>query len=133
MDIYLAAGISLVTAFITSIITSWISHRYHIKKQNRGLRESHYIDFLHGLNVLVNTGDSSLYSVNRNKLLIIASPEVVKSILELEKYIIKCSHDEYTIENQNMYMTKVVKAIREDLKVSVKDFPIIDFVSPTKK
>ena len=92
--------------------------------QLRKLKEEHYISYIESLHNLAANNSSrdaiSKYTYHRDKLLIVGSEEVVKSILQYENEAVGKEtdfHDEF--------LTNIVKAIRQDLKIKDKNFPQI--------
>ena len=115
-----------VTAIVVAMIGAILSNKNNNVFQLRKLREDHYISYIESIHNLAsdnkNQEKMSKYSYFRDKLFIVASEEVVKCILEFEeKAVGKESklHDEY--------LTNIIKAIRKDLKIKDKSFPIVQF------
>jgi hypothetical protein len=94
--------------------------------QTRKLKEEHYFNYIKALHDLAsNNSDRSItksYTSERDKLFIIASKEVVTKLIDYENHLIGASQ---TIHDK--YLTELIKAIRKDLKLKNKDFPIVSF------
>ncbi len=99
----------------------------NIHMQNRKLKEGHYINYFQAIHNLAKDSKNEIfleeYALSRNKLFIIASEDVVKSILTYENEAVgKASnfHDQY--------LTNVAIYIRKDLKIRSKNFPTIRLI-----
>lgn len=111
-----------ISAIIVAIIGAVLSNKNSNILQLRKLKEEHYISYIEALHNLAANNSSKdaiiEYTYHRDKLLIIGSEEVVKSILRYENEAVGKEtgrHDEY--------LTYIVKAIRKDLKIKDKNFP----------
>ncbi len=114
---------ALVSIFI-AIIGALLSIRGSIILQNRKLKERYYLRYIESLHKLASDNSSKLsiasYTYARDTLFLIASENVIRAIIEYEeKAVGKTSqmHDEY--------LTKIFIAIRKDLKLKDKNFPMI--------
>lgn len=113
-----------ISAIIVAIIGAIFSNKNNTILQLRKLKEEHYISYIEALHNLASNNGSrdaiSKYTYHRDKLLIVGSEEVVKSILKYENEAVGKEsnlHDEY--------LTQIVKAIRKDLKIKDKTYPQI--------
>ncbi len=113
-----------VSAIIVAIIGAILSNKNSNMLQLRKLKEEHYISYIEALHNLAANNSSrdaiSKYTYHRDKLLIVGSEEVVKSVLQYENEAVGKEnrlHDEY--------LTNIVKAIRRDLKIRDKAYPQI--------
>lgn len=113
-----------ISAVIVAVIGAILSNRNSNMLQLRKLKEEHYISYIESLHNLAANNCSrdaiSKYTYHRDKLLIVGSEEVVKSILQYEDEAVgkeTALHDEF--------LTNIVKAIRQDLKIKDKNFPQI--------
>lgn len=113
-----------ISAVIVAVIGAILSNKNSNMLQLRKLKEEHYISYIESLHNLAANNSSrdaiSKYTYNRDKLLIVGSEEVVKSILQYENEAVGKEtdfHDEF--------LTNIVKAIRQDLKIKDKNFPQI--------
>jgi hypothetical protein len=111
-------------AVLVSLIGAWLSNYNTIKLQTRKLKEQYYLDFVSNLHDLCefNTNESlASYLKARDILITVASAKVVRKIFDYEKLGIGESdtHDEY--------LTIMMKAIREDLRVGNRKLPNIFF------
>ncbi len=113
-----------ISAIIVSIVGAWLANKNSIILQTRKLREQHYILYLEALhNLAASESDKESvkqYVFARDKLFLIASEEVIREMLTYEE---KAVGQESKIHDE--YLTKLVKAIRKDLKIKDKDFPEI--------
>ena len=113
-----------ISAVIVAVIEAILSNKNSNMLQLRKLKEEHYISYIESLHNLAANNSSrdaiSKYTYHRDKLLIVGSEEVVKSILQYENEAVGKEtdfHDEF--------LTNIVKAIRQDLKIKDKNFPQI--------
>jgi hypothetical protein len=116
--------IGAIVAIVVSLIGARLANRNSIILQTRKLKEEHYIAYIEALHNLAAENDSSEchknYVLARDKLFLIASENVIKSMLLYEVEAVGKQNDLH-----DKYLTDLVKSIREDLKLSNKDFPII--------
>lgn len=114
--------IGALTAIIVSVIGAYLANRNSIVLQGRKLKEDHYISYIESLHNLAtdNTDINFLkkYTFSRDKMFIVADEKVIKKMIEYEYNI----HD---IQKHDYYLTQLIKAIRKDLRIKDKDFPII--------
>ena len=113
-----------ISAVIVAVIGAILSKKNSNMFQLRKLKEEHYISYIESLHNLAANNSSrdaiSKYTYHRDKLLIVGSEEVVKSILQYENEAVGKEtdfHDEF--------LTNILKAIRQDLKIKDKNFPQI--------
>lgn len=113
-----------ISAISVSLIGAWLANRNSIVLQTRKLKEEHYVNYLEAIHNLAaennNKDATRSYVFARDKLLIIASEEVIIRMLQYEENAVgkqTNSHDEY--------LTELIKAIRSDLKLQNKKFPKI--------
>ena len=123
MDIIISV-LGAISAVIVAVIGAILSNKNSNMLQLRKLKEEHYISYIESLHNLAANNSSrdaiSKYTYPRDKLLIVGSEEVVKSILQYENEAVGKEtdfHDEF--------LTNIVKAIRQDLKIKDKNFPQI--------
>ena len=113
-----------ISAIFVSFIGAWLANRNSIVLQTRKLKEEHYVNYLEAIHNLAaennNKNVTKSYVFARDKLLIIASEEVILRMIQYEENAVgkqTNSHDEY--------LTELIKAIRSDLKLRSKKFPQI--------
>lgn len=123
MEIIISA-LGAISAVIVAVIGAILSNKNSNILQLRKLKEEHYISYIESLHNFAANNSSrdaiSKYTYHRDKLLIVGSEEVVKSILQYENEAVGKEpdfHDEF--------LTNIVKAIRQDLKIKDKNFPQI--------
>jgi hypothetical protein len=79
---------TIIGAVSAAIITAIFININNIKAQNRKLKEEHYLNYIKGLHCLAaNNSDStalSNYTLYRDQLFIIASPNVISALLKYE-------------------------------------------------
>lgn len=114
-----------ISAIIVAIIGAILSNKNNTILQLRKLKEEHYIAYIEALHNLASNNDSkdaiAKYTYHRDKLLIVGSEKVVKSILKYENEAVgkeNSIHDDL--------LTQIVKAIRRDLKIKDKAYPQIN-------
>ena len=113
-----------ISAVIVAVIGAILSNKNSNILQLRKLKEEHYISYMESLHNLAANNSSrdaiAKYTYHRDKLLIVGSEEVVRSILKYENEAVGKEtdlHDEL--------LTDIVKAIRRDLKIRDKNYPQI--------
>lgn len=113
-----------ISAIIVAIIGAILSNKSSNMLQLRKLKEEHYISYIEALHNLAannrNRDAISKYTYHRDKLLIVGSEEVVKSILLYENEAVGKENSLH-----DAYLTDIVKAIRNDLKIRDKAYPQI--------
>lgn len=119
----LVSILSGAVAITVSIIGAWLANRNSIILQTRKLKEEHYVAFLEALHNLASDNQSTKfgkeYTYARDKLLLIASEEVINKMLLFETEV----RDQNNLHDE--YLTELIKSIRKDLKLRDKNFPII--------
>jgi hypothetical protein len=113
---------SQVNSHSKSVIGAWLANRYSIGLQNRKLKEYHYIKYNEALHNLAAENDNKevgrAYTFARDKMFIIANETVINKMIVFENNITdKQKHD--------LYLTELIKAIRQELKIKDKSFPSI--------
>lgn len=109
------------SAITVSLLGAILANRNSNLLQLRKLKEDHYVSYIESLHTLAALNDEesiSKYTYFRDKLLIVGSEEVVKSILEYES---KGATKDATHHDE--LFTKIIIAIRKDLKIKDKSFP----------
>ncbi len=118
--------IGALVAISVSIVGAVLSYRNSISLHTRKLKESHYIHYIQQLhNLCAYNSDVEVvrkYVEARDVLFAVASAKVVRSIIEFEEFAAG-KHSDFHDE----YITKTIKAIREDLNVSNKGLPLLYF------
>ncbi len=107
-----------------SLEFSWLIENSVIL-QIRKLKEEHYTSFIESLhNNAAENSKKTLtdLTLNRDKMLLIASENVIKRLLDYKKKGIGHSQ-----EIHDKYLTKLIKVIRKYLKIRDKNFPEISF------
>jgi len=120
-----------ISAILVAITGAFLANRNNLVLQTRKLKEDHYITYvetLHYLNADNNGKDVvKNYVFARDKLFIIASEDVIKKLIIYEEALPKVTNAE-----QEVYLTELIKSIREDLKLKDKNFPHIYFKTHIK-
>lgn len=116
--------IGALSAIIVATVGAFMANKNSNVLQIRRLKEEHYISYIEAVHKMAaNVGDRkfiSEYTFYRDKLFIVGSEKVIKEILKYENEAVGKEnnlHDEY--------LTNVIRAIRQDLKIKDKDFPIV--------
>lgn len=119
--------IGALSAVTVSIIGAWLANRNSIVLQTRKLKENHYIFFIESLHNLASENSNKEFNKNyafaRDKLLLIASENVVGKLIQYENN----AFGNYSDLHDN-YLNELLKAIRIDLKLRDKKFPFVRFV-----
>ena len=133
--------VGALAAIVVSILSARSSNHNNIIRQTRKLKEDHYVAFIEDLHDLAadNKGEDAnrKYAFARDKILIVASEEVVRKILFYEeKTVRKSTNSETDVvvksnDLHDMYLTEIIKSIRKDLKLKDKNFPQIGFLNAT--
>lgn len=116
--------IGATTAVTVSMVGAWLANRNSIVLQTRKLKEVHYVAYieaLHNLATEVNNKEfTRSYVFARDKLFLIASEDVIRKILLYEEEAVGKAN-----ELHDKYLTELIKAIRKDLKIVDKNFPLV--------
>lgn len=114
--------IGTFTAISVSLIGAWLANRNSVILQTRRLKEDHYIKFIEALHYLLadNNNNDSIknYVLARDKLLLIASEDVINKMLWFEREI--AGKD---ISLCDEFLTELIKSLRVDLKIRDRYFP----------
>lgn len=127
MELYISI-IGALVAVSVAILGAILANRNNIDLQLRKLVEDHYTAYIDALQALASyNGKQEIkdYTSTRNKLLLIASDDVVISLLEYEKYGVGKSSEEH-----DKYLTSLYKAMRKDLNIKSKNLPILHLRKP---
>ncbi|WP_341903074.1 hypothetical protein [Fluviicola taffensis] len=115
--------LSGAVAITVSIIGAWFANRNSIILQTRKLKEEHYVAFLEALHNLASDNQSTKYGKEytyaRDKLLLIASEDVIKMMILFEAEV----RDQNNLHDE--CLTELIKSIRKDLRLRDKSFPIV--------
>lgn len=119
--------IGAVSAVTVAVVGAVLSNKNSNMLELKRLKEEHYTSYIEALHMLASKNGDRIaiekYTLYRDKLLVVGSEDVLKNILIYEKEAFgkenKCS---------NEYLTNVITAIRKDLKIKDKDYPIVGFV-----
>ena len=116
--------IGALTAVIVALIGALLSYRHTSKIEILKLKEEHYISYIQALHNLAANNDNKIcirdYTYYRDKMLIVASENVIKALLSYEENAVgkaNIMHDEY--------LTNLIKLMRKDLKIRDRKFPTI--------
>ena len=116
--------IGALSAVAVATVGAFMANKNSNVLQIRKLKEEHYISYMEALhNLATDNNDRELvskYTYHRDKLFIVGSEKVIRCILKYEEKAVGKDnnlHDEY--------LTDIVKAIRNDLKIKDKKFPNI--------
>ena len=85
-EIYISI-IGALAAIIVSFVGAFLANRNSITLQTRKLKEEHYVAYIEALHNLADNSAEAIkrYVFERDKLLIIASEEVVKRVIKHEE------------------------------------------------
>lgn len=113
-----------LSAIIVSLIGARLANRNSIILQTRKLKEEHYMAYIEALHNIAADNESKEYLKSyvfaRDKLLLIASEDVIRKMLLYEVEAVGKMSDLH-----DRYLTDLIKSIRLDLKLRNKDFPIV--------
>ena len=114
--------IGIISVITVAIIGAVLSYKHSSALQISRLKEEHYISYIEALHNLAannkNYEAARRYTFCRDKLLIIGSESVVKSILSYEE---KAVGKESPLHDK--YLTDIIINIRKDLRIKDKDYP----------
>ncbi len=130
MELYISI-IGAIVAIGVAILGAILANKNNIELQLRKLVEDHYTSYIDALQALASyNGKQEIkdYTTARNKLLLIASDDVVISLLEFEKYGVGKSSEEH-----DKYLTFLYKAMRKDLNIKSKHLPTLYLRKPNLK
>jgi len=113
-----------ITAIIVSIVGAWLSNKNNVTLQLRKLKEEHYISYIEALhNIAADNHDKEAierYVFSRDKLFIMASENVIRKMIKYEEEAVGKQNNLHDV-----FLTELIKAIRKDLHINDKDFPIV--------
>lgn len=119
--------VGAASAILVAVIGSLLARRSSLALQSQKLKEDYYLAYIEAIYLLSsdNTRPEYLdeYAASRNRLLVVASAEVVNAILLFEKEAMGKFNPQH-----NELLTNVLKAIRNDLNLSNKSYPTIGLV-----
>jgi hypothetical protein len=111
-------------AIFVSFIGAWFANRNSIILQTRKLKEEHYVAYIEALHNLASDNNNRDYTKKyvfaRDKLFLIASEDVIKTMMAYEADAVGKESNVH-----DKYLTELIKAIRKDLKIKDKDFPLV--------
>lgn len=130
MSQIIIASISLVTAVVTASLSYYFTKKHQLKMEERKLKEEYYKSFIKALSdvAIDNFNDEAQKRLSEgfNSLIVIASPAVVKKLMEFHNFIrpqnqsMPRDSNEWLIEHDNM-LRDLVKTMREDIFGKEKD------------
>lgn len=125
MEIWIAV-VGALSAITVALLGAVLTYRNNSALQLRKIKEDHYIAYIEALhNLTAYNPDKSVvveYTYYRDKLLIIGSEEVVRSVLLYENEGI--GKENYL---HDKYLTEIIRNIRKDLRIKDKNYPDIYF------
>lgn len=114
--------IGALSAITVSLIGAWLANRNSIILQTKKLKEEHYIAYIEALhnNMTFDPTNENVknYVFARDKLLLIASEEVIVKMVKYETEGIGKG-----VDIHDDYLTELIKSLRRDLKIRDKSFP----------
>lgn len=121
-------------AIVVSILGALLSNKNSNAIQIRKLKEEHYISYIEALHNLASAQSRELnaetiedrmikFAFFRDKLLIVGSEEVVKTILDYEEMVFEKQQPHL----HDKCLSNIIRAIRNDLKIKDKNFPDVSF------
>lgn len=113
--------LGLVTAVISAVLGYYFSKKNQIVFQERQLKEKYYVDYIIAIsnNALTTDLDKAKDELSdmHNKLLLIGSSEVVKSLEEFHEILKPSSQKKNGVDAEihDELLTKLIMAMRKDL------------------
>lgn len=133
-SLYLTTIYGAFSAIILAIIGSWLTNHSKIQAEKRKLKEAHYAAYLEALvNARMvdnrNTKEkwekvAGMFAIQRNRLFTIASVKVIERLLVYEKEYTRSGS---TAADQTKPLIDLIVAMRIDLNLPSKNFPVTDF------
>lgn len=124
--------VGALTAILVATIGALLANKNNNIMQIRKLKQEHYISFFESLhNIVAHPNEQSFlgkYTFYRDKLFIVASEQVIHALIKYENDGVGISNPQH-----DEILTKLVEAIRADLRIKDKDFPIIGLRVANKK
>ncbi len=122
MEPIIIASISLVASVITASLSYYFTKKHQIRMEERKLKEEYYKSFIKAVSdVAIDNYDDEAQrrlSEGFNSLIVIASPKVVKELMDFHNFIrpqnIDISREEWTVRHDNL-LRQLIKAMREDI------------------
>lgn len=122
------AIVGAVVTIITAILTNYFTKKNQLRFEERKLKEEHYTNYVKAIsaNVLLK-GESGELDDAQNRLLLVASPEVVTALMKFYERI-KPSSPPLAGSEHDRLLTNLIKEMRADLygtKAVNKGYPLI--------
>lgn len=125
MEPIIVATIGLLASVITASLSFYFTKKLQLKTEDRRLKEEYYKSFLKALSDVAidakNDKAQERMAESFNFLLAIASPEVVKNLMEFHSFVRRDTEDkisrnsqEWVIEHDKL-LKSLIKSIREDI------------------
>ena len=133
----IVAIVGTVTAVLTVSLTNFFLKRNQQKFEERKLKEEYYISYIKSVSdnvVSHSTKSKGNLADSHNKLLLIASSEVVSNLMIFHDYI-KPPNDNFDPKTHDMLLTKLITSMRDDLFSSNKVnklYPLIHLCGTSK-
>ncbi len=132
MEVWIAL-IGTATAVVTITLTNFYAKKNQLKLEEKKLKEEYYLSFIKAISESVVSKSTEKSRDNladsQNKLLLIASSEVVSKLMIFHDYVKPSSSQlDFSIEKHDELLTDLIKAMRKDLFPNKKindDYPII--------
>jgi hypothetical protein len=132
MELWIAL-IGTATAVVTITLTNFFAKKNELNLKERKLKEEYYISFIKAISesVVSHFTDKSMDNLSdiQNKLLLVASSEVINRLMIFNDYIkVYGPRPEFSEDKHDELLTELIKAMRKDLFLNQKinnDYPII--------
>jgi hypothetical protein len=121
MENLVIAIISAAVSLLVPVITVRAMRRNEIILQNKRLKEDYYAKLLEGISLATDDKPLKEYVLNRNKIWVAASEDVIQALLSYEE-IVKPDVDMQVF--QEAY-SKLVATMRKDLGMKDKKLPLL--------
>lgn len=129
MENLVAAIISATVSLLVAIITVYAMRRNEIALQNKRLKEDYYAKLLEGISQSTGSNPPDEYVLQRNKIWVAASENVIRALLAYEDVTYPGANPETFHE----YYSKLVAAMRKDLGIKDKNLPQLHLRSTHKE
>lgn len=125
----LISVIGALGAIAVSLISSILSRRNLVSLESHQMKEDHYASYINSLSLLSMDNRNNVYlkeySDNRNRILMVASTEVINVLLKYEEEAFgkfAPHHDEL--------LSALIMAMRKDLQLDNNGYPVVGLVKP---
>ncbi len=111
--------VGIISSIVTTSVTYFFNRRGQIAFEERRLKEKYYFDYINAISYnVISEGDSKskdMMSDSYNKILLVGSSDVVRSLLEFTDYLLENKQKKNKLELHDKLFTNLVVAMRKDI------------------